>query len=163
MTLIIEDGTGISGANTYVLDLEYTDYATSRGLTIGADATIREQELIAATDFLESFREQFKGIKTAAANDLQFPRNGLFIDDSLVSSIDIPIELKRAQMEAGAVEFAAQLTNNTPDQNVQSEQVDVISIAYYNGGKAVSGKYQRVNNWLDSLLRKGGAVSLIRL
>ena len=163
MALIVETGSGVANANTYVTDLEYTDYATSRGLTIGSDAPTREQELIAATDFLESFRSDYKGVKTASSNALQFPRNGVFIDNSLVSSNVIPIELKRAQMEAGAVEFAAQLTTNDPDQNVQSEKVDVIEISYFNGGKAVSEKYQRVNNWLDPLLKNNGAVNLVRI
>jgi len=163
MALIIEDGTGVTNANSYVTDVEYTNYATSRGLTVGADATIREQELIAATDFLESFRNQYQGTKTASTNVLQFPRNNVFIDDSLLSGNAIPIELKRAQMESGVVESSAQLTTNKPNENIQSEKVDVIEVSYYSGGKAVSQKYQRVSNWLDPLLKKGGAVSLVRI
>lgn len=163
MALIIEDGTGVTNSNTYVTDVEYTDYATSRGLTVGLDATAREQELIMANDFLESFRADYQGVKTSGANSLQFPRNGVYIDGVLNASTNIPIELKRAQMEAAAFESSSQLTTNTPDQNVQSETVDVISISYYNGGKAISGKYERVNNWLEPLLKNKGAVSLVRI
>ena len=124
MALIIEDGTGVANSNTYVTDLEYTDYATSRGLTVGADATAREQELIMAGDFLESFRAEYQGVKTSGANSLQFPRNSVFIDGTLNGSTNIPIELKRAQMEAASFESSSQLTTNAAYNNVQSEKIN---------------------------------------
>ena len=103
-------------ANTYVTDAEYVAYAASRGLTIGADETAREQELISASDFLEKFREKYQGVKTAQANSLQWPRRGVSIDCFAIASNVIPQELKRAQMEAGAYSFGAQLTTNTAQQ-----------------------------------------------
>lgn len=153
MTLIIEDGTGVANSNSYVTDLEYTDYATTRGLTVGSDETAREKELILANDFLESMRASYQGNKTLQANSLQFPRCGVFIDGFSVDDDVIPQELKNAQMEAGAYANANDLITNTASQNVSSEKVDVIEISYFSGGKTGSGALDRINVWLRPLLK----------
>lgn len=153
MALIIEDGTGVTGSNTYVDDAEYVAYASARGLTIGSDATAREQELILANDFLESMRSLFQGIKTLQANSLQFPRRGVFIDGFAILDDSIPQELKNAQMESGAYTNANDLISNTASQNVSSESINGLSISYFSGGKTGSGALDRISVWLQPLLK----------
>lgn len=151
--LIIEDGTGVANANSFVTDAEYTAYATSRGLTVGADAVIREKELILASDFLESLRASYQGFKTDQTNSLQWPRRGVFIDGFPVLDDSIPQELKNAQIEAAAFANANDLISNKASQNVESEKVDVIEISYFSGGKTGSGALDRINVWLRPLLK----------
>ena len=154
MALIIEDGTGnVPGANSYVTDLEYTTYATARGLTVGVDAPTREKELILAMDFLESMRSSFQGTKTLQVNPLQYPRSGVFIDGFSIDNDFIPVELKNSQIESAAYASANELISNTASQNVASETVDVISISYFSGGKTGSGALDRINVWLKPLLK----------
>lgn len=152
--LIIEDGTGVTNANTYSNDAEYTAYATSRGLTIGSDATIREKELILAMDFLESMRSKFQGIKSAQGNSLQWPRNSVFIDGFSIDNDFIPVELKNSQIEAAAYASANDLISNKASQNVSSESVDGLSRSYFSGGKTGSGALDRINVWLKPLLKQ---------
>lgn len=154
MALIVEDGTGIANANTYVTDAEYVAYAASRGLTIGADETARERELISATDFLEKFRAQYQGVKTVQTNPLQWPRRGAAIDCFAIANNVIPEELKRAQMEAGAYSFGAQLTTNTAQQNVQREKLATLEVTYFYNGSAGDGALDRINQWLQPLFNQ---------
>lgn len=153
MALILEDGTGVTGSNTYVDDAEYIAYALARGLTIGSDATAREQELTLGKDFLESMRAAYQGIKTLQVNSLQFPRIGVSIDGYAIDDDVIPQELKNAQMESGAYSNAAQLTTNKASQNVQSEKLDTLEISYFSGGKTGSGALDRISVWLRPLLK----------
>lgn len=161
MALIIEDGTGVDNSNTYVDDTEYVAYASSRGLTIGGDATAREQELIMSVDFLESFRAKLKGVKSDGTNSLQYPRIGVYIDNVLNASDNIPTELKRAQMEAAAYQSASQLTSNTVDKNIQSEKLSGLEVSYFYGGKSGSQELDRINVWLKPLLKVSASGSIL--
>ena len=98
MTLIIETGAKVAGSNTYVSDAEYVAYAAARGKSIGVDATAREIELIKSMDYIEGHRSEFKGIKVAFDQSLQWPRTGVYIDNYQIDSDVIPQELKNAQM-----------------------------------------------------------------
>ena len=52
-SLIIEDGTNVANANTFI-DVEYLDsYATLRGLTVPIEDTDKEKFLVRAYDYLQ--------------------------------------------------------------------------------------------------------------
>lgn len=166
MALVKEDGTQVTGANTYVDDAEYVAYAASKGLSIGVDAPTREIELLVAMDFIDSHRKTFKGVKISGEQALQWPRSAVWIDSFPVDADEIPVELQNAQMEAavaGAAGIAPLRTENT--QNLQREKVDVIEVAYHNGGSWQSVRLDRVNVFLKALLRgatTGGNAFVIR-
>ncbi len=155
MALVKEDGSIVAGANTYVIDAEYVAYAASKGLTVGVDAPTREIELLKAMDFIESHRSVFKGIKVSGEQALQWPRSAVWLDSFPVNADEIPVELQNAQMEA-AVAGSAGLdplrTENT--QNLQREKVDVIEVAYHNGGSWNHVRLDRVNVYLKPILRR---------
>lgn len=94
MAIVVEDGTRVTGANSYVTEAELTTYATARGITITGDT---EELLIKAMDYLESL--EYKGIKVAFDQALQWPRADVYIDDYLVDIDEIPYELKKAEYE----------------------------------------------------------------
>ncbi len=98
MTLIVEDGSIIADANSYV-DLDYIRaFALARGVTLSeTDSEVEAQSQI-AIDYLEGKRAQYQGRKTDPENqELQFPRIGVRIDNYLIPSDSIPKELKQAQ------------------------------------------------------------------
>ena len=152
MTLIVEDGSQVSGSNTYVSDAEYVAYALARGKTIGASATLREIELIKAMDFIESHRRQFKGLKVAFNQSLQWPRYSVFIDGFAVDSDSIPDELKNAQMEAGIAYFSFDVLRTGTNQNVQSEKLGELQVSYFNGGSWATPQLETINIFLEVLL-----------
>ena len=152
MTLIIEDGTQVASSNTYVTDAEYVAYAAARGKTIGTTATLREIELIKAMDYIESHRRQFKGIKVAYDQSLQWPRYSVFIDGFDIDSDAIPDELKNAQMETAIAYNSIEVLTTGANQNVQSESMGELSVSYYSGGSWQSPQLETVSVYLDVLL-----------
>lgn len=135
MTLIIETGTGVTGANSYVTVDEFRAYAEARGITsISSDDADYEVYLIKAMDKLESYWDRYQGTKVATSQALEFPRMGVVLDDLLVQQTTIPSRLKYAQM-AFAMESLAgedllpnQLTS-TPAA-VVSEKVGELEVHY---------------------------------
>jgi len=98
-TLIVEDGTGVANANTYV-DLAYLqNYADNRGLTLPTSDTDKEIFLLRAMDYLEGRRDEFQGSKAVVDQSLQWPRVDVSIDCVELAVDTIPEELKRAQCQ----------------------------------------------------------------
>jgi len=157
MTLIVETGSIVAGANSYVTDAEYTTYATSRGNTVGTTVEAREAELLNAMDYLESYRDKLKGAKVTRDQPLQWPRYDVFIDGYQTDSNEIPVELKRAQMElAFIVAGGTELTPSGTFTNVQSESLGSLSVSYFNGGKWSTVQTKNADQFLDVLLLNGG-------
>jgi hypothetical protein len=97
MTLIVEDGTGVANANSYI-DLTFlTAFASARGLTIPTVDATKEQYAILAMDYIESVR--FCGSKVDSSQSLQWPRTGVSIDGVDFAEDEIPLRLKDAQCQ----------------------------------------------------------------
>jgi hypothetical protein len=98
-TLIVEDGTGVENANTYV-DLAYLQsYADNRGLTLPTQQADKEIYLLRAMDYLESRRGDFQGLKAVEGQLLQWPRKDVHVDCQDLAVDSIPEELKKAQCQ----------------------------------------------------------------
>lgn len=95
MTIIVEDGTGIEGANSYVDVDELREYAEARGMTFDADAA--PTALVQAMDYVET--RSFVGTPVYAT---QFPRTGLHVNGRDYATDVVPRAVKLAQM-AGAM------------------------------------------------------------
>ncbi len=152
--LIIEDGTGVSGANTYVTDVEYAAYAAARGLTIGSDAPAREIELIQSMDFLFSREKDLQGQRSVNAQENIYPRKNVFIRDIKLDKDAIPIELKNAQMEGGVASNSQKLLINATVQNVSKERLGQLEVEYFSGGSFENIRLDRVINYLKPLLKQ---------
>tara|TARA_R110000796_G_scaffold148262_3_gene265114 strand:- start:2970 stop:3461 length:492 start_codon:yes stop_codon:yes gene_type:complete len=163
MTLIVEDGTIVLGANTYVSDANYQSYATARGYTIGATEQLREIELTKAIDYLESMRDRYKGTKVQRDQPLQFPRVSLFIDGYQTDSNTIPEELKKAQMELAFLSISFNLSPSGTYQNVQSQQLGTLSVSYFNGGSYNNVQLDSVKQFLKALLKNSYGNTAVRL
>jgi len=97
MTLLVEDGSNVAGANTYVDLAGVRAYALTRGVTLDPNDAILEPLVHKAMDLLEGFRSRYQGTKTTATQPLQFPRTGLQIDCVDFDANSIPIELINAE------------------------------------------------------------------
>jgi len=96
MTMIIEDGTGVSGANAYTTEAEVDTYLTDRNreaenLWSTAATAAKEAAIIAATDFIEQRwgqrfigRKEFIDISTARAT-LTFTANPLTTETVVIN------------------------------------------------------------------------------
>lgn len=106
MTITVEDGSIVAGANSYVSLAEARAYATARAKPLPTDDTALEALLILSVDYLEAQRARYQGSKVDATQELQFPREGVYIDGVPLDATAIPSILKQAQirlaMEANA-------------------------------------------------------------
>jgi hypothetical protein len=127
MTIVVEDGSIVSGANSYITVAEFKSWANDRGITYGTDAKITEQ-LHRSMDYFESL--PFKGVKHTKDQALQFPRDDLYIDGYSIDSNEIPKEVKTALFELVKIEIDGDSRLDPSEREVLAEQVDSIRITY---------------------------------
>jgi hypothetical protein len=146
MALIIEDGTVVSNANSYVTLAEARTYAAARGVNLPADDVALEALLIKAMDYLEAQRARYQGSKTEpGVQVLQWPRTGVVLDSSyeLPENV-IPRELKYAQSQmAMSLHAGFDPLSDKDGSAVKRQKVDVLEVEYMtpdekNGADGVS-------------------------
>jgi hypothetical protein len=153
MALIIEDGSQVVNANSYVTDAEYTDYATLKGLTVGANAAKREVELLRAMDYLQGFEASMQGTRASSTQGVSFPRYNVVLYSYLLASDFIPKELKNSQFEAAAYAHTGTLTPNEAIKNVSKERLGDLEVNYFKGGQSEKVIVKRALVYLEPLLK----------
>lgn len=134
MALTIEDGSGVAGANSYIDVAAARAYAVTRGLTLPAADGDVEALLIKSMDFIEAYRGDFQGLKTAATNSLQWPRTGVTLDGYPLAEDAIPQVLKDAQAQLAVDAQNADLMPTGTGREVVMERVDVVQVQYAESG-----------------------------
>lgn len=110
MALVLEDGSGVSNANSYASGDMADSYFEDRGnaaWTAGSDDD-KESALVRATQYLDGrYRGKWKGTKASSAQALAWPRaNATDEDDLDIASNVIPQVIIRATCEAALREFS---------------------------------------------------------
>jgi len=127
MALIVEDGSVVAGANTYVTLEEYLDWAHARGMHPQGDNE-EEYHILRAMDYIE--KQPFLGTKANENQPLQWPRHRVWIDGYPIDSNQIPNELKIAVFElAQAHHDNDDLLAPVERQTIQ-ETIGGISVTY---------------------------------
>lgn len=148
-TIVVEDGTKVTGANSYITTTELSTYASNRGKTIAGTAA---DLLIQAMDFLEY--QSFKGIKQSDTQLLQWPRNYVIIDGYEIDYDEIPQLLKDAQAEIAIAIDEGYSPFARIDREVKKEKVDVLEVEYKDGASP-NPVVQTINLKLRKLLAGG--------
>lgn len=159
VTLIVEDGSGISDSNSYC-DLDFAlEYCVNHGYTSWIDMTEEEQKvyLIKGTSFVDNFYE-WKGYKRTSVQSLEFPRNGL-IDNNKTEILGIPNNLKKAVIEAGFINYSSEVDNLfvSRDENgaIKRQKVDELEVEYFGESEATEteAEYKTTYQVLNKLLK----------
>ena len=135
MTLIVEDGTNVVGANTYATLATVRAYAVARGVTLSTvDATL-EAQVIQAMDYLEAQRSRYQGEQTyktsTVAQALQWPRKNVLIDCIEFPTNEIPQELIDAEGELVVqINAGILLYPSSTGKFITREKIDVIETEY---------------------------------
>ena len=121
--MVVEDGTGLSNADSFV-SVAYADtYFTTRGVNAWASLTNKEALLIKATDYIEAvYSESWKVVTLNDTQSLSFPR---IIDDSTV----YPDRLLKAVCELALKANDGDLLVDVEQRTIE-EKVDVITVKY---------------------------------
>ena len=149
MALVVEDGTGVEGANSYLTVAELRAFAGDRGLTLPTDSEV-EKLLVKATDYLEL--KSYIGDRASDNQGLSWPRtqtaNPYWQYDDL-----IPTKLKTAQSLLAVEAMNGELTQATrPNEYIQTK-IDVLYIKYAKDDDRSAGlRYRAVDDLLASLV-----------
>lgn len=93
MTLIVEDGTGVADANTYLSLDDIKAWAEARGVDT---TSFTEPMVIKAMDFIERMRDKYAGSTSTANQRLAFPRYNIWYEGDYISPTLIHQRLKDA-------------------------------------------------------------------
>ena len=156
VSLIVEDGSCVPSANSYV-SLEYADeYMRNTGRSSWASKSENERKsyLINATAYIDRTYSKigWKGIKKFHRKQaLCFPRVELFDKDG-DEVLGIPEELKKAVCEAGFIATTTSLfTTKDASGTIKKQKVDVLEVEYYSESDSSGGYISRFTV-LDYLL-----------
>jgi hypothetical protein len=152
-TIVVEDGSIVASANSYVSAADLSTYATDRGITINGTAAVL---LIQAMDYLE--QQDFQGYKYTDDQALQWPRGDVYIDGYYVSVSTIPQSLIDAQCEIALAIDGGDNPLANVERETTSETVGPISVTY--SSNAFPATYlTAVANKLKKLLKPGSSLA----
>jgi hypothetical protein len=165
MALIIEDGTGVSGANSYITVAEARAFADLRNLLLPSGDAQLEILIVKAFDYLEAL--DYKGEEANPPQDASFPRKNLYIQGVLFSESQVPFKLKQAQCQLSFEATSFDLQPTGDGREVLKEKVDVIEVQYAEKGISVARPtFIKVNGFLRDLVKAGSgflSISSIRI
>lgn len=162
MALTVEDGTGLSDADSYI-ELTFADsYHSDRGNSAWADASEseREQALRKAVDYIDT-AYRFRGIRLEEDQALEFPRDDLY--DRAGRKVEgVPAAVKHAQAEAALVLLSQDLYS-VAKRGGRIARVRVGPIEeQYEGGAAARPDPQKVTALLSGLTTGGASIPVRR-
>jgi len=132
MALIVEDGTGLATAESYVSVAAADTRMTNLGNTNWALLTTAEKEQAlrrATAAMLQSYRERWHGVRMTSTQALDWPRSGVVVDGYSVASNAVPVDVANACADLA---FKAAAGDLTPDltRGVVREKVGPIETEY---------------------------------
>jgi hypothetical protein len=146
--LTVEDGTGLTNADSYVSLADFKAYCDGRGYGYtGSADDVLEQKLRLASDYVDTiFR--YKGMRLVNGQAREFPRTSL-IDDSGYEVTGVPGRVLRATSELAFKGLTEDLyVDLDRGGRIASESVGPISVSY--AADAPAGKTFR---FAENLLR----------
>lgn len=167
MALIVEDGTGLSNAESLGSVAEADAYHAAYGNTAWAALSTGQKELslrLGMRWMLVTYAGRWKAPRMLDSQALPFPQSGgTYPDGYTLEDGVIPEAVKRAQFEAALV--CSTNEDMLPDVEiedsgaVQSESVTLgpISVSTgYAGGRSTEKQYTKAYGWLKGWVLAGG-------
>jgi hypothetical protein len=181
MALVVEDGTMVTGSESYGTVAEFIAYANKRGYTTVADndLDVNEVALRKAASYLDGhYRMRWKGRKVnPVVQSMEWPRYGVKVADFLatdayqiiqnpelygyIGTTTIPQRLKEAQFELAYRALSGDLATDT-DISIKREKVDILETEYATGVMRGKISYPMVDQLLSDFLESSMNISLSR-
>ncbi len=141
MALIIEDGSVVPNANSFVTVADARTRAAIYGLTLPVLDADAESALITGAMWIKQQESQLQGARIDAAQTLSYPRTPVYLYTFLQASDFIPQELIDSQVIAAVEQGSITGSILTPlvRENIKKENLQGTGdIEYFNGGSASS-------------------------
>jgi len=159
MALIVEDGSIVTGAESYCTVAFANTYLANRGYTAWDaldDTDAKEPALRKATDYmLAMFKGRWQGTIVDEDQALDWPRYGVIVDGYDVAYDSVPLAVQKACAELA---YRASTADLSPDlsQGVLSESVGPISVTYDKSSPQFT-RYRAIDALLSPYLKAGGS------
>jgi len=162
MSLVIENGTEVPNAQSYVTVAEVIAFAVARGIVLPSTADAAVEILIhKAMDMLESLEPQFQGARVTSTQPLAWPRKGVMLNGFPVPENSIPALLKKGLCQLATDASSIDLMPLGDGREVIEEKVDVLSTKYAERGVTAPQPYLTAFYAIvDPLLASGGMLNL---
>jgi hypothetical protein len=131
MPLLVEDGTIVEGANTYLDVASVIAFCSDRGITFPADSIIT-QKIYLAMDWFEGLR--FNGSLVDTDQPLSFPREGLTQNGETISAEKSILLAKEILVQATVYAFEIDLSPveaAKPKGEIRQEKVEGLERTYF--------------------------------
>lgn len=158
MTLIVENGTGMADAESYISVADADTYHSKLGNATWAvlTTTVKEQLLRKATNYMiEAYRTAWAGYRKNDTQALDFPRiNVPRLDTGVYNYYDedsVPKEVKDACCEF-AFKANSSVLSADIDRLTKREKVGVLEVEYDNNKGSPVKRYVAMDNLLAPLL-----------
>lgn len=141
MALIIEDGSIVVGANSYVTLDEARDYGTARKIELPTDDGELAALLLNAYDFISTYEDYFAGSRVSPLEQTgAWPRKEVVVYGAKFPENEIPALVKTAQIQiAVAASTGIELFPSQTSASISRETVGPITTVY-------------ATDWVDSSL-----------
>lgn len=169
MSLIVETGAIVAGAESYISVADADTYHSNRGATVWATLTTaeKEQALRKATDFMiQAYRQRWKGTRMSATQALDWPRAWVYLGPNdefpnLVADDVVPTEVKNA---CASLALRASSADLAPDLSQGKKRVKVGPIeTEYDPYSPQSKRYAAIDAMLAPYLANGaGHITVVR-
>lgn len=140
MAFVVENGTGLTTANSFASVAAADTYHTDRGNTAWAalDNAVKQNLLIKATDYLmNSAVFPWKGTAKTATQALVWPRTGVIETNGLAvadNAVPYKVMLATADLALIANTTTLQPVGTTAAAGVKRRKVDVLEVEYFQEG-----------------------------
>ena len=164
-TLIKEDGSGLSDANTYISLADYEAYLDERGLSDATTDDAKTGRIIQSMDYLETKDTRFQGYKKNSGQSLVWPRTSVIVNPPYyLDSSTIPSQLKNAQAQLVYDSASTGIYNVGDGRSIVKDKVGPIETTFSDlKGADVQPIFAKVEAMLKPLYKRtGGFGSVIR-
>lgn len=123
MSLIVEDGTGVAGAESYASVAAADTRHSALGNSAWAGFTLANKEayLRRATNYLEqAYRERWRGLRLHLTQPLSWPRWGVMVDNFPVYPTIVPPEVVNACADLALKAASADLNSDLNQMVVET-------------------------------------------
>lgn len=159
-TIVVENGTIVTGANSYVTMAEYISYAADQDVTV-TDTQTYQTQIIKAAQFIDGLQSVLKGDTTEKDQPMAYPRDNLTdIDGWSWDNDEIPTQVKQAQMSLALdINSGEDLWNLSQSDatGIKKERVDgAVEIEYAVSDSGKFSRRSRSQALLKSLMKFNG-------
>lgn len=150
MAVIVEDGSGVAGANSYASEEQLQAWAGARGYTLTGDLSVL---LVRSFDYIEAREPRFVGFRTYGATS--WPRTGVTLYGVPVAADAIPAQLIEAQCAMAVAADGQALQSAVISVGpIASKSVGDVSVSYDTSRAPATAYFEQGESALRSLYRQ---------